>query len=60
MVRYVELNGVRIIADGLGRCLTVLKLPGTDEHGEAMPGEVLRNLQSDPLVRSGNEGNAIV
>ncbi len=60
MVGHVELHRVGGRPDLAGGGLAALEVARADQHGEAVGREVLGDLQADPLVGAGDEGDGRV
>ena len=49
-----------VSVDSLGRFLSPRQVARTDEDGEVFCGQLLCDLQADPLIGPGDQGDALI
>jgi hypothetical protein len=59
-VRHVELEGVGVRPDLPRRSLASSQIARPHQNGEAVSGEILGDLETDPLVGPSNQGDGLV
>jgi hypothetical protein len=59
-IRHVDLQRAGVAVDRLGGLLAARQVARTDQDGEILRGQILGDLETDPLIGPGDEGDGFV